>query len=85
MVGFTFSVNGDVHPSWQQKLGLDGPDDVVVRFNPSCDCGGGWGGGEGEPRSWDNFANTFNMQSTKEGRLAMFERFKAGKPTHEAD
>ncbi len=83
MVGFTFTMERDVAPGWQKELELDGPEDIVVRFNPSCDCGGPWH--EGDLYSWSRFAETFNMQSTPSSRIAMFERFKAGMPTHEAD
>lgn len=80
MIGFTFRRETGVHPSWQTELGLDGPNDIVVWFDPSCDCGS-WR--DGQPQSWNKFAHTFNMQDTPEKRIAMFERFKSGKPTHE--
>lgn len=82
MVGYEFTRHTNIHPSWQTALGCDGPSDIVVRFNSSCDCGGPWR--EGVPESWSDFAETFNMQ-TPEHRAAMWERFKAGKATHESD
>lgn len=80
MVGHRFAMASEVFidPSLE---GLT-PDDLLVGFDSSCDC---------SPRgyirgmSWDEFADTFNMQPTKEGRVSMFERFKAGKATHERD
>ena len=80
MVGFSFEQRPNVHPSWQQELGLDGPDDLIVFFVPACGCSRR--GSDGEPRSWAQFAETFNMQTPK-SRTKMWERFKAGKATHE--
>ena len=81
MVGYEFRRDLNAHPSWQTELGLDGPNDVVPFFVPACGCSSR--GSNGEPRSWSSFADMFNMQ-TPEVRAAMWERFKAGKPTHEA-
>lgn len=83
MVGYEFRSNTGAPPEWQERLGLDGPDDVVPFFVPSCGCSSM--GAEGEPRSWEMFAEMFNMQSKPEIRAEMWERFKAGKPTHERD
>ena len=82
MVGWEFRRNQNAHPEWQKRLGLDGPDDVVAFFVPACDCSSR--GSSGEPRSWNEFAEGFNMQ-TPENRASMWERFKAGKATHERD
>ena len=82
MVGYSFRREGNVHPDWQTKLGLDGADDIVVRFNPACGCSDRGNGGE--PTPWVEFAEDFNMQ-TPEMRSKMWERFKAGKATHEDD
>ncbi len=83
MVGFEFRRLSNVHESWQKELGLDGPDDTAVFFVPACGCSRR--GSDGEPRSWASFAETFNMQSKPEARAEMWERFKAGKATHEID
>ncbi len=82
MVGWEFKRPGNVHHSWHDALGLDGPDDVIATFNPSCNCGAGFH--DGEPRPWSDFAESFNMQ-TPENRERMWRRFVAGKPTHESD
>lgn len=82
MVGWVFKEETNVPPEWQTRLGLDGPNDLVVAFDPSCDCGSRWGGLELTP--WAEFARSFNMQ-TPEHRAQMWERFKAGKATHEND
>ena len=82
MVGYEFRRIGKVHESWQKELGMDGPDDLVPFFCPACGCSNR--GSDGEPRSWASVAETFNMQ-TPEVRAKMWERFKAGKATHESD
>lgn len=82
MVGYEFRRGLNAHPSWQQELGLSGPDDVVPFFVPACGCSSR--GIDGEPRSWSEFARDFNMQKP-EIRAVMWERFKAGKATHEVD
>lgn len=83
LVGYEFRSDLGAHPSWQQELGLDGPDDVVPFFVPACDCSSR--DSSGEPRSWSEFAHMFNMQDKPEIRARMWERFKAGKPTHESE
>lgn len=82
MVGWTFLRDRNAHPSWQEELGLDGPDDVIALYDPSCGCSSRGSGGE--PRSWDEFAHVFNMQKP-DVRARMWERFKAGKAPHERD
>lgn len=83
MVGFTFARAGDVLADAHDftESGIAGPDDTAVAFDPSCGCNSLGGP---ELRSWDNFAETFNMQ-TPEIREKMWTRFKAGKTTHESD
>lgn len=80
MVGYSFEQKSDIHPDWQQRLGVE-RDDIIVMFNPMCGCNDR---GQPEPRSWGEFAETFNMQ-TPANRTEMWERFKAGKATHESD
>ena len=80
MVGHRFAKAGEIftHPDKENLK----PDDIVVGFDSRCDCSSHY---ISAPRhiSWDEFAHTFNMQSTAEGRLRMWERFKAGLATHE--
>lgn len=80
MVGHHFRKASDIFVD----PGLEGlkPDDLVVGFDPACDCGRG--SHAIRRRTWDDFAHDFNMQ-TPEVRAAMWERFKAGKATHELD
>ena len=66
-----------------ERWGIDGEGDILPAFNPSCGCGGGWRPGEIKP--WSKFIDGFTMQSTPEKQIAMYERFLAGKATHEAD
>jgi hypothetical protein len=80
-VGWRFEHKDNIHPFWQEELGVT-ESDIIAMFDPRCDCNGR---GSPEPRSWDNFAHGFNMQSTTEIRERMWERFKAGKATHEDD
>ncbi len=52
-------------------------------FDSNCDCAPDWT--PARHLTWDAFADeTMNMQ-TPEIRAAMWERFKAGRPTHERD
>lgn len=80
MVGYEFRRDQNAHPEWVKELGMDGPNDVVAFFVPACGCSSR--GFQGEPRSWGEFADMFNMQ-TPEHRADMWQRFKAGKATHE--
>ena len=61
-------------------FGKDERGAAQVGFDANCDCGRWtpvrW-------MTWDDFAHTFNMQSTDAMRDIMWERFKAGKATHE--
>lgn len=82
MVGYRFEKDTGAPPEWQERLGLNGPDDVVALFDSSCDCSSR---SNEQPTSWSEFAHGFNMQPTPEGKARMWERFKAGKATHEAD
>ena len=82
LVGYKFARAGDVLPDDDfESLGLTGPDDTALAFDSSCGCNML---GSPEPRRWDDLAETFNMQ-TPEVRERMWERFKAGKATHESD
>ena len=62
------------------RFGTGGGGDGMVVFDPSCGCRAA----KVRPRSWEQFAEEFNIQTPAE-RGEMWERFKAGKPTHEID
>lgn len=82
MTGYVFEPASDVFidPS---KEGME-PSDLVVGYDPGCDCSSCGPAGY-RFSSWEDFADSFNMQDTPERRLEMFERFKAGKATHDTD
>lgn len=76
MTSFFFVPSSHILPECYELFDIEGPDDMVVLFRPYCACSDR--DSDGEPRSWENFADTFNIQ-TPENRLAMWERFKQGK------
>lgn len=57
-------------------------DDITVAFNRTCDCGDG--ASPAEPRTWEQFAEIFNLPMP-EVRAEMWARFKVGNPTHQFD
>jgi hypothetical protein len=80
MVAYVFEIACNVYID-PGKEGLRA-NDMVVGFDANCDCG------RAVPvtvQSWNEFADTFNMQPTADGRARMWDRFKAGKPTHELE
>lgn len=81
MTGYVFKRADKIY--WDPSLEGLKPDDLVVGFDPGCDCSS-YGRAGINFSSWDIFADTFNMQ-TQDVRSNMWERFKAGKATHEAD
>jgi len=74
-IGWQFQHRDDIHPSWDDVLGVSSPSDTLAFFDANCDCTRYYSAPE--PYSWHNMADHFNRQ-TPEVRAELWKGF-AGK------